>query len=125
MDDLGRIIILVTGATGTVGSEVVKQLVSSLSSSSSPSDQSIIRVAVHSQTNAYKFRQYGETVEIVNMDYNKPETIVAALKKVGKLFYFRLKHFCFVTFFYGLVFFLLLIKVFAEEWVLHSTLNAN
>jgi uncharacterized protein YbjT (DUF2867 family) len=88
MNEVGRTIILVTGATGTVGGEVVKQFVSSISisSSSSSSDQSIIRAAVHSLKNADKFRQYGETVEIVNMDYNKPETIAAALNKVGKLF---------------------------------------
>ena len=86
MNDIGRTIILVTGATGTVGSEVVKQLVSSISSHSS-SDQSIIRAAVHSQNKADKFGEYGgETVEIVHMDYNKPETIAAALHKVGKLF---------------------------------------
>jgi uncharacterized protein YbjT (DUF2867 family) len=75
--------ILVTGATGNAGSEVVKQLVSSFSSSSG---QGVIRAAVHSQNKADKFRQYGETVEIVNMDYDKPETIAAALNKVGKLF---------------------------------------
>lgn len=85
MNDIRRTI-LITGATGTVGSEVVKQLVSSLSASPSSSGQSIIRAAVHSQNKADKFRQYGETVEIVNMDYNKPETIAAALNKVGKLF---------------------------------------
>jgi uncharacterized protein YbjT (DUF2867 family) len=84
MNDLSRTI-LVTGATGTVGSEVVKQLVSSLSSSSS-SGQSVVRAAVHSQNNADKFRQYGEKVEIVNMDYNKPETITAALNNASKLF---------------------------------------
>ena len=92
MNDSERTIILVTGATGTMGSEVVKQLVSSFSSSpsSSSSGQSVvIRAAVHSQNKADKLRQYGggETaVEIVNMDYNKPETIAAALNKVGKLF---------------------------------------
>jgi uncharacterized protein YbjT (DUF2867 family) len=52
MNEVGRTI-LVTGATGTVGSEVVKQLVSSFSSSSG---QNIIRAAVHSQNNADKFR---------------------------------------------------------------------
>jgi uncharacterized protein YbjT (DUF2867 family) len=83
MNDVRRAI-LVTGATGTVGSELVKQLVSSLSSSSGQSV--IIRAAVRSQNKANKFRQYGETVEIVNMDYNKPETIATALNKVGKLF---------------------------------------
>jgi uncharacterized protein YbjT (DUF2867 family) len=83
MNDVGRTI-LVTGSTGNVGSEVVKQLVSSFSSSSSY--QSVIRAAVHSQNKADKFRQYGKKVEIVNMDYDKPETIAAALNKVGKLF---------------------------------------
>ena len=73
--------ILVTGATGTVGSEVVKQLVSSPSSSG----YNIIRAAVHSQNKADRFRQY-RGVEIVNMDYNKPETIADALNHVNKLF---------------------------------------
>ena len=90
MNDSERTIILVTGATGTMGSEVVKQLVSSFSSSSSSSSSGqsvVIRAAVHSQNKADKLRQYGgETLEIVNMDYNKPETIAAALNKVGKLF---------------------------------------
>jgi uncharacterized protein YbjT (DUF2867 family) len=72
--------ILVTGATGTVGSEVVKQLVSSPSSSG----YNIIRAAVHSQNKADRFRHRG--VEIVNMDYNKPETIADALNHVNKLF---------------------------------------
>jgi uncharacterized protein YbjT (DUF2867 family) len=84
MDDVEKTI-LVTGATGTVGSEVVKQLVSSISSPSS-SDQSIIRTAIHSQNNTDKLRQYGEAVEIVSMDYNKPETIAAALNSVCKIF---------------------------------------
>ncbi|PWU79093.1 MAG: hypothetical protein DLM72_19190 [Candidatus Nitrosopolaris wilkensis] len=70
--------ILVTGATGTVGSELVKQLASS-------SGQSGIKAAVHSQNKADKFKQY-KTVEIVNMDYSKPETVADALNKVDKLF---------------------------------------
>jgi uncharacterized protein YbjT (DUF2867 family) len=80
-----RTTILVIGATGTVGSEVVKQLVSS---SSSSSDQNvIIKAAVHSQDKADKFKQYNnKTVQIVNMDYNNPETIVDALNHVDKLF---------------------------------------
>ena len=87
MNDVGRTIILVTGATGTVGSEVVKQLVSSISSPLS-SGQSVIRATVHSQNNADKISQYGSSkiVEIMHMDYNKPETIAASLDKVGKLF---------------------------------------
>jgi uncharacterized protein YbjT (DUF2867 family) len=75
--------ILVTGATGTVGSEVVKQLVSSPSSSSA---YNVIRAAIHSQNKADRFRQDNEAVEIVNMDYNKPETIADALNHVNKLF---------------------------------------
>jgi uncharacterized protein YbjT (DUF2867 family) len=85
MNDVGRTI-LVTGSTGNVGSEVVKQLVSSFPSSSSSGQSVIIRAGVHSQNKADKFRQYGKKVEIVNMDYDKPETIAAALNKVGKLF---------------------------------------
>ena len=43
--------ILVTGATGTVGSEVVKQLVSALSSTDSNNydNNIIIRAAIHSE----------------------------------------------------------------------------
>ncbi len=75
--------ILVTGATGTVGSEVVKQLV--LSSSSYKNDI-IIKAAIHSQNKADNFKQYNKSVQIVNLDYNKPETIADALNQVDKLF---------------------------------------
>jgi uncharacterized protein YbjT (DUF2867 family) len=73
--------ILVTGATGTVGSEVVKQL-----ASSGQRGQSAIRAAVHSQNKADKFKSDNKTVEIVNIDYNKPETIADALDHVDTLF---------------------------------------
>jgi uncharacterized protein YbjT (DUF2867 family) len=76
--------ILVTGATGTVGSEVVKQLV--LSSSSSYKNDIIIKAAIHSQNKADNFKQYNKSVQIVNLDYNKPETIDDALNQVDKLF---------------------------------------
>ena len=76
--------ILITGATGTVGSEVVKQLVSS-SSSSSDNNNIIIRAAIHSQNKADNFKQF-KTVQTVNMDYNKPQTIADALNHVDKLF---------------------------------------
>ena len=75
--------ILVTGATGTVGSEVVKQLVSA---SSSADKDIIIRAAIHSQNKADNFEAYNKTVQIVNMDYNKSETIADALNHVDKLF---------------------------------------
>ena len=69
--------ILVTGATGTVGSELVRQLVNS--------GQNIIKAAVHSKKKADKLKS-DKTVEIVNMDYDKPETIADALKNIDKLF---------------------------------------
>ena len=77
--------ILITGATGTVGGEVVKQL---LASPSSPGHD-IIRAGVHSQNKADKFRQdnnYNNKVEIVNIDYDKPESLADALYDVDKLF---------------------------------------
>jgi uncharacterized protein YbjT (DUF2867 family) len=74
--------ILVTGATGTVGSEVVKQLI--LSSSSSR--QNIIKAAIHMQNKADRFREYGNKIETVNIDYDKQETIANALNNVDKLF---------------------------------------
>ena len=76
--------ILVTGATGTVGSEVVKQLTSP--SQSSLSSGIRVRVAVHSKDKADKLRDENKLVEVVDMDYNKPETIVDALNGIDKLF---------------------------------------
>jgi uncharacterized protein YbjT (DUF2867 family) len=74
--------ILVTGATGTVGSEVVQQL--ALSSSSI--DKKIIRSGIHSLNKVDKLKQY-KTVEIVNIDYYKSETITNALQNIDKLFW--------------------------------------
>ncbi|HET7391920.1 MAG TPA: NmrA family NAD(P)-binding protein [Nitrososphaeraceae archaeon] len=76
--------ILVTGSTGTVGSEVVK-LLASISSSSG--DNIGIRAAVHSQNKADPLKQFdNKGVEIVGLDYTKPETVANALTKVDKLF---------------------------------------
>ena len=69
--------ILVTGATGTLGSEVVKQL------SGNKSDTKI-KAAVHSVENTKKV-QY-ENVEAVQIDYDKPESLSLAFKDVTKLF---------------------------------------
>ena len=76
--------ILVTGATGTVGSEVVKQLTSS--SQSSLSSGIRVRVTVHSKDKADKLRDENKLVDIVDMDYNKPETIINAVNGIDKLF---------------------------------------
>ena len=84
MKKLNERTILVTGATGTVGSEVVKQL-----HTSSSSGYNTIRATVHSQNKADKLRHNNNTdkeVEIANIDYNKPETLKEALKNVDRVF---------------------------------------
>ena len=68
--------ILVTGAAGTVGSEVVRQL--------SAKGQIGIRAAARSANNP-TFKDL-KSVEIVELDYNKPETLATAFKDVNKLF---------------------------------------
>lgn len=73
--------ILVTGATGTVGSEVIKQL----ASISSSSDYDII-AAVHSQNKTDKLKQISEDIEIVDLNYAKSESVTHALDKVDGLF---------------------------------------
>ena len=70
--------ILVTGATGTVGSEVVKQLSSDASSYN-------IKAGVHSIENANKVQQY-DRVKGVHIDYDKIEGLESAFKDVDKLF---------------------------------------
>src|ERR687892_2518672 len=70
--------ILITGATGTLGSEVVKQL-----SSATPAVN--IKAAVHSAQNVKKVKA-SDRVETVLIDYNKPETLKEALNQVDKLF---------------------------------------
>jgi uncharacterized protein YbjT (DUF2867 family) len=73
--------ILVTGATGTVGSEVIKHL-ATLSSS----DHNI-RAAVHSKNKSDQLRQFeNRGVEIVDIDYTKQETVAHALNNVDKVF---------------------------------------
>jgi uncharacterized protein YbjT (DUF2867 family) len=73
--------ILVTGATGTVGSEVVKQLLSA--KGERKEEDMIIKAAVRS-ANDSTFRNLG--VEVVELDFNKPDTLSAALRGVDKLF---------------------------------------
>jgi uncharacterized protein YbjT (DUF2867 family) len=68
--------ILVTGATGTVGGEVVKQL---------SSTGQKVRASVRSATRATSNDKLKD-VELVEMDYNKPETLVTAFKGADKLF---------------------------------------
>jgi uncharacterized protein YbjT (DUF2867 family) len=72
--------ILVTGATGALGSEVVKQLVSA---KDQRKEDIIVKAAARS-TNDDTFRNLG--VQIVQHDYNKPDSLSAALRGVDKLF---------------------------------------
>jgi len=67
--------ILVTGAGGTVGSEVVKQLQAAGAS---------FRAAYHSQKKAEAARAEG--IDAVVIDYTQPETLRAAFEGVEKLF---------------------------------------
>jgi uncharacterized protein YbjT (DUF2867 family) len=70
--------ILLTGASGTVGSEVVKQLLRDNSDVH-------IKAAVHSIENIKKVKDENR-IESVQIDYKKPETLATALKGVDKLF---------------------------------------
>jgi uncharacterized protein YbjT (DUF2867 family) len=67
--------ILITGSTGNVGSQVVKQL-SSFSSS--------VRAAVQSKNRADDIKN--TKAELVEMNFNKSDTIEAAFKDVQKIF---------------------------------------
>lgn len=67
--------ILVTGATGNVGTELVKKL-SSLGVA--------VRAAVHSAAKAEKVR--GPNVETAELDFDKPGTVSAAFQGVDKAF---------------------------------------
>src|SRR5215469_544247 len=71
MDDT----ILVTGSTGNVGSQVVKQL---------SSFNGKVRAAVQSKNRAQELKSSG--AELVEMTFNNTETVIAALKGVQKLF---------------------------------------
>ncbi|HZA07939.1 MAG TPA: SDR family oxidoreductase [Nitrososphaeraceae archaeon] len=71
--------ILVTGATGTVGSEVVKQLLSARGG-----EEDIIVKAAARSANDSTFRNL--RVQIVQLDYNKPDTLSSALRGIDKLF---------------------------------------
>jgi uncharacterized protein YbjT (DUF2867 family) len=70
--------VLVTGATGTVGSEVIKQL-------SKASTDVNIKAGVHSVENA-KLVKEDDRIKAVQIDYKKPETLKESFKDADKLF---------------------------------------
>jgi uncharacterized protein YbjT (DUF2867 family) len=70
--------ILVTGASGNIGSEVVKQLLGVAPAVS-------IKAAVHSRQNVKKVND-GDRVKVIPIDYNESDTLREALKDVDKLF---------------------------------------
>src|ERR671939_642807 len=71
--------ILVTGATGTLGSQVVKQLLSA----KAKEDVNIKAAARSANDNTFEGLN---KVQVVQLDYNNPSTLAAALKGVDKLF---------------------------------------
>src|SRR5437867_353125 len=70
--------ILVTGASGTVGSEVINQL----SSATADAD---IRAGAHSIEGIKKVVK-SDIVEPIQIDYNKPDTLKDALKDIDRVF---------------------------------------
>ena len=70
--------ILVTGATGTVGSEVVNQL-------SNVKSDFKIRAAVRSRENAKKIENF-QRVESIQIDYETQEGLQVAFKEADRLF---------------------------------------
>jgi uncharacterized protein YbjT (DUF2867 family) len=69
--------VLVTGATGTVGTEVVLAL----------ANRGVtVRAGVHSIIKGDRFSHITSGVQLVEMDFHKPETLHVALTGVGRVF---------------------------------------
>lgn len=68
--------ILITGATGTVGTEVVKALATT---------ENRVRAGVHSVIKGDRFKIFPE-VEIVELNFDRPETLKVAFTGVTKVF---------------------------------------
>src|SRR5688500_10725229 len=78
MIEHNRSTILVTGATGTVGREVIKQLLCATTESNiKAAGRSIEKV---------KGVINSDRVEPVQIDYDRPDTVKAALKDVDRIF---------------------------------------
>ena len=70
--------ILVTGASGNIGDEIVNQLLGVAPAVS-------IKAAVHSRQNVKKVKD-GDRVKVIPIDYNESDTLRQALKDLDKLF---------------------------------------
>ena len=72
-----RNVILVTGAAGNVGTELVKELSTA---------GAIFRAGVHSNNCADKIEKISSRAHLMEIDYNKPETLRRACDGVSKIF---------------------------------------
>ena len=72
-----RNVVLVTGAAGNVGTELVKQLSTA---------GAIFRAGVHSNKSADKIRKISSRAELIEIDYDNPETLRRACDGVSKIF---------------------------------------
>jgi uncharacterized protein YbjT (DUF2867 family) len=70
-------LILVTGATGNVGTELIKELTNTGVN---------FRAGVHSNKSANKLGTNLSRAQLVEIDYDKPETLGRACEGVGKIF---------------------------------------
>ena len=72
--------LLVTGASGIVGHELVKQLLAS-----TPLTNQNIIAGVHSKDGAEIMSKYSG-LKIVDLDYDKPDTVANAFRNIDSLF---------------------------------------
>ena len=70
-------VILVTGAAGNVGTELVKQLSTA---------GAIFRAGVHSNKSADKIGKISSRAELIDIDYDKSETLRRACEGVARIF---------------------------------------
>ena len=72
-----RNVILVTGAAGNVGTELVKEL---------STMGAIFRAGVHSNKSADKIEKISSRAHLIEIDYDKPETLRRACDGISKIF---------------------------------------
>jgi len=70
-------LILVTGATGNVGTELIKEL---------STTGAIFRAGIHSNKSYDKIRTISSSAQLIEIDYDEPETLRRACDGVDKIF---------------------------------------